>query len=96
MIRSFDAGWLGRTYHARGDLTTAFELRWGAALRQTVDSERIEEGGVAAVTALDRALHERDKDVRTIVYNGGGGHFLFSRVDYWWDDLVAFLREKLA
>jgi len=58
--------------------------------------ESDEEGGVAAVNVLDRALRDQGKDVRTMVYNRGGGHFLFSRVDYWWDDLVAFLREKLA
>jgi dienelactone hydrolase len=54
-----------------------------------------EMGSLGAVNALDQALRCRGKDVRTIRYNGGGGHYLFIRVDYWWDDLRIFLREKL-
>lgn len=55
-----------------------------------------EMGSVGAVAALDKALRSRGKDVRTLRYNRGGGHFLFTRVDYWWDDLRVFLREKVA
>jgi dienelactone hydrolase len=54
-----------------------------------------EMGSLGAVNALEQALRRRGKDVRTIRYNSGGGHYLFVRVDYWWDDLRTFLREKL-
>ncbi len=58
----------------------------------------VEEGdarSLGAVNVLDQALRNHGKEVRTIRYNRGGGHFLFLRKDYWWDDLRAFLREKL-
>jgi hypothetical protein len=58
-----------------------------------------EQGGLERVNILDDALRRHGKDVRTIRYDQGGGHYLFSTrssVDwYWWDDLRAFLREKL-
>ena len=54
-----------------------------------------EMGSLRAVNALDQALRSRGKEIRTIRYNRGGGHYLFIRVDYWWDDLRVFLREKL-
>lgn len=54
-----------------------------------------ERGSLGAVNILDQALRNHRKEVRTIRYNRGGGHLLFVRVDYWWDDLRAFLREKL-
>ncbi len=57
--------------------------------------ESDEMGSLGAVNVLDRALRSRGKEVRTIRYNRGGGHFLFVRVAYWWDDLRAFLREKV-
>lgn len=50
---------------------------------------------LGAVDVLDDALRNRGKQVRTIRYNRGGGHYLFTRVDYWWNDLRTFLREKL-
>jgi dienelactone hydrolase len=54
-----------------------------------------EMGSLGAVDILDQALRNDRKEVRTIRYDRGGGHYLFVRVDYWWDDLRAFLREKL-
>lgn len=58
-----------------------------------------EEEGLWATNVLDDALRKRGKDVRTIRYDRGGGHYLFtplSTVDwYWWDDVVTFLRDKL-
>jgi dienelactone hydrolase len=54
-----------------------------------------EMGSLGAVNALDQALRSRGEEVRTIRYNRGGGHYLFIRVDYWWDDLRTFLRERL-
>jgi len=54
-----------------------------------------EMGSLGAVNALDQALRGREKEVRTIRYTRGGGHYLFIRVEYWWDDLRIFLREKL-
>jgi dienelactone hydrolase len=59
-----------------------------------------ERGRLGAVNVLDDALRKRGKDVRTIRYDQGGGHYLFSSRTsvewYWWDDLRAFLREKLG
>jgi len=54
-----------------------------------------EMGSLTAVNALDQAMRSHGKEVRTIRYNRGGGHFLFIRVGYWWDDLRTFLRERL-
>jgi dienelactone hydrolase len=54
-----------------------------------------EMGSLGAVNVLDQALRNQGKEARTIRYDRGGGHFLFLRKDYWWDDLRAFLREKL-
>lgn len=56
-----------------------------------------EMGSLSAVNILDEALRKQGKDVRTIRYDRGGGHFLFvgSGNLYWWDDVRAFLREKL-
>src|SRR5262245_55580921 len=54
-----------------------------------------EMGSLRAVNVLDDALRRYGKEVRTIRYNRGGGHYLFIRVEYWWDDLRTFLREKL-
>ena len=50
---------------------------------------------LGAVNILDQALRNDRKEVHTIRYDRGGGHYLFVRVDYWWDDLRTFLREKL-
>jgi len=54
-----------------------------------------EMGSLGAVNVLDQALRDQGKEARTIRYDRGGGHFLFLRKDYWWDDLRTFLREKL-
>jgi hypothetical protein len=56
-----------------------------------------EMGSLGAVNVLDEALKKQGKEVRTIRYDRGGGHFLFvgSGDLYWWDDVRAFLREKL-
>lgn len=54
-----------------------------------------EMGSLGPINILDQALQSQRKEVRTIRYNRGGGHYLFIRVDYWWDDLRAFLREKV-
>lgn len=54
-----------------------------------------EMGSLGAVNVLDQALRNQGKEARTIRYDRGGGHYLFLRKDYWWDDLRAFLREKL-
>jgi hypothetical protein len=54
-------------------------------------------GSLGAVNVLDEALKKQGKEVRTIRYDRGGGHFLFvgSGDLYWWDDVRAFLRDKL-
>jgi len=56
-----------------------------------------EMSSLGAVNVLDEALKKQGKEVRTIRYDRGGGHFLFvgSGDLYWWDDVRAFLREKL-
>lgn len=45
---------------------------------------------------LDQALRAHGKEVRSILYKRGGGHQLFYDVGYYWDDVRAFLREKLG
>ena len=45
---------------------------------------------------LERALHEHEKEVKAIRYDRGGGHQLFWDVGYWWEDVRAFLEEKLG
>jgi hypothetical protein len=45
---------------------------------------------------LDQALRARGKEVRSILYDLGGGHRLFYEVGYYWDDIRTFLREKLG
>jgi dienelactone hydrolase len=53
-------------------------------------------GGLDATRDIDDRLKRRSKDDhRTIRYDRGGGHFLFIKKDYWWDDLRTFLDEKL-
>jgi dienelactone hydrolase len=52
-------------------------------------------GGLEATRDIDDRLKRRSKDDhRTIRYDRGGGHFLFIKKDYWWDDLRAFLDEN--
>ena len=48
------------------------------------------------VDMLERSLRGRGKEVRTVRYDRGGGHYLFADMGYYWDDVRAFLREKLA
>ena len=48
------------------------------------------------VAMLEKALQANKKEVRSIRYNRGGGHELFYKVDYYWEDMRDFLREKLA
>lgn len=45
---------------------------------------------------LDQALKGQGKEVRSILYNRGGGHQLFYDVGYYWQDVRAFLREQLG
>lgn len=45
---------------------------------------------------LERALKAHKKEARIIRYDRGGGHELFYKVDYYWEDVKAFLREKLG
>ena len=53
-------------------------------------------GGLEATREIDERLKRRSKDDHhTIRYDRGGGHFLFVKKDYWWDDLKTFLDEKL-
>lgn len=44
---------------------------------------------------LTIALRSRNKDVKVIRYDRGGGHQLFYDVTYWWPDARTFLAEKL-
>lgn len=48
-----------------------------------------------SVAMLEKALQAHKKEVRVIRYNRGGGHELFYKVDYYWEDVRSFLREKL-
>jgi dienelactone hydrolase len=59
-----------------------------------------ERGALGRANFLDDALRKRGKEVRTIRYDRGGGHHLFTTKAaafdwYWWHDLTAFLSEKL-
>lgn len=55
-----------------------------------------ERGALPAVADIDTELkRRRQDDHQTLRYDRGGGHFLFIRKDYWWDDLRSFLQEKL-
>jgi hypothetical protein len=65
--------------------------------RQSSDGENSDElGGLEATREIDDRLKRRSKDDHhTIRYDRGGGHFLFVKKDYWWDDLKTFLNEKL-
>ncbi|MGH7772008.1 MAG: dienelactone hydrolase family protein [Candidatus Binatia bacterium] len=47
-------------------------------------------------SALERALLGPGGEVRSIRYNRGGGHRLFYDAGYYWNDVSAFLREKLG
>lgn len=45
---------------------------------------------------LEQALRGQGKEVRSILYHRGGGHRLFYDVNYYWEDVRKFLREKLG
>lgn len=45
---------------------------------------------------LEKALRAKGKESRSIRYNRGGGHRLFYDVNYYWEDVRLFLREKLG
>jgi len=45
---------------------------------------------------LEKALRAHGKENRSIRYHRGGGHLLFYDVNYYWDDVRTFLREKLG
>jgi len=45
--------------------------------------------------ALDRALKQHKKEVKSIRYTRGGGHNLFHTTGYYLEDVKSFLREKL-
>lgn len=45
---------------------------------------------------LDRVLRENKKEVKSIRYSRGGGHNLFHTVDYYLEDVKAFLHQKLG
>jgi len=45
---------------------------------------------------LDQVLKAHAKELRSVLYNRGGGHRLFYDVNYYWDDVRTFLREKLG
>jgi dienelactone hydrolase len=46
--------------------------------------------------ALDQALREHKKEVKSIRYDRGGGHNLFHGAGYYMEDIKAFLHEKLG
>ena len=46
--------------------------------------------------ALDRALREHKKEVKSIRYERGGGHNLFHGAGYYLQDVKGFLHEKLG
>ncbi|MBI3000442.1 MAG: hypothetical protein HYY46_18605 [Deltaproteobacteria bacterium] len=41
-------------------------------------------------------MKKHGKQAKVIRYSQGGGHELFFNVGYYWGDVRAFLREKLA
>jgi len=51
---------------------------------------------LGGVKLLEESLRNRGKELRLVRYTRGGGHELFYAVDYWWEDVRSFLREKLA
>ena len=44
---------------------------------------------------VDSLLTERGAHTHLIRYDRGGGHRLFWKVDYYWDDVIAFLKRTL-
>ncbi|MEK6711480.1 MAG: alpha/beta fold hydrolase [Nitrospinota bacterium] len=48
-----------------------------------------------AVGLLERELKAHGKEARVLRYTTGGGHRFFYKVDSFWPDVAAFLREKM-
>jgi dienelactone hydrolase len=46
--------------------------------------------------ALDRVLREKNKQVRSIRYDRGGGHILFHSPGYYLEDVKAFLHDNIG
>ena len=77
-----------------GDTMDRVRSMPGPVLLMVENSDEL--GGLDATRDIDERLKRRSKDDhRTIRYDRGGGHFLFVKKDYWWDDLRSFLDEKL-
>lgn len=55
------------------------------------DSPQILQG----VGIIEDAAHAHGKPLRLVKYKSGGGHKLFYDIDYWWEDLAAFLHAHL-
>lgn len=72
---------------------SAAELNAPVLLLVEADDDRPILKGVAM---LEQALQANGKEARIIRYDRGGGHGLFYKVDYYWDDVKAFLRAKLG
>ena len=56
------------------------------------DSDEIRAG----VDTLEAAMLAAGKPAEAIRYDRGGGHELFYRVGYYWDDLIGFLKRHLG
>ncbi len=52
-------------------------------------------GFIRSLARLDTLLTECGARVRRITYDRGGGHRLFWKVGYYWDDIRAYLKERL-
>jgi hypothetical protein len=52
-------------------------------------------GVLSSFKQIDQRLRDNRKEVRSITYDRGGAHRLFYDVNYYWEDLRRFLREKL-
>jgi len=58
--------------------------------------EAEDHGHMRGAETLHATLRSLGKDLKFIRYDRGGGHYLFTDIGYYWDDVRAFLREKLA
>ena len=61
-------------------------------LTEASDASNILQGAAT----LERAFKEHKKEARVIRYDRGGGHGLFYKVGYYWEDVRTFLRERLG
>ncbi|MDQ7051885.1 MAG: dienelactone hydrolase family protein [candidate division KSB1 bacterium] len=83
----------------------AFRPKQVSPLLATVDSlaqtvllliEKSDDAGfIRSLAILDTLLTERGARVQRIMYDRGGGHRLFWKVDYYWDNIRAYLKERL-